>query len=614
MIVKKVAKKVKGNFSTLSNYLMDNKNNNEKVEEFKFTNCNFEDYELNVHEITSTQQANTASKIDKTYHLIVSFQEDEIIDSQKMEKIEEELVKALKFEKHQRLSVVHGNTNNLHLHIAINQIDPETLKIHDPFRDVKILQEKAVELEEKYYLKRDNHSHIKIEDKNVDKTIDKHSGLKSFLTWIKDEAGEDIKKTLNDKDASFENLQKTLNKYNLEIRERGAGLVISDKSRALFVKASDVSRSLTKTELTKRYYNFDVSIKIDEKALKRFGMDDNNSLWQEYQEQQQKTKLNKTELLTKLDKQSKEEFEQFKINYEKRRTYIKHQTSNILKKSAYKHLANEKKRELEEIKAKIKRIRTKIYDQNQASTFSDFLLKKASDGNKEAIDLLQKRELKEKSLSNNVIGNRVEAANKNTTIIAALDPKISKQGIVFYKLDNAKIIDHGKILKLAGESSDENLKIFSDVAKIKFGKEALHAKGDKKFKQKLIEYNEKTSLGLKLKTTNNLKEEYNNEQRGKLSAADDKRRLQIYISNARDIVERAGKHFEDVISKLRNLGSTWNSSINERITDVHIDQTRSNRVENGINTNSATRTATNRERNGSIQNINKKTRNVDILK
>ena len=57
MIVKKITKKssTQSSFKNLSKYMLDEKNGRQKVEEYTFTNCSFENVEDNILEIENTQ-------------------------------------------------------------------------------------------------------------------------------------------------------------------------------------------------------------------------------------------------------------------------------------------------------------------------------------------------------------------------------------------------------------------------------------------------------------------------------------------------------------------------------------------------------------------------------
>ena len=109
-----------------------------------------------IKEIESTQAQNTRAKGDKTYHLIISFREGEQPDPEQLKDIEESLCKAIGLGKHQRMSAVHTDTDNLHVHVAINKIHPETFKMIEPYYDQYKMGEVCQALEVKHGLQVDN--------------------------------------------------------------------------------------------------------------------------------------------------------------------------------------------------------------------------------------------------------------------------------------------------------------------------------------------------------------------------------------------------------------------------------------------------------------------------
>lgn len=162
MVVKQVAaKKGTGSFGGLANYLLDRQNGGKKVYDFEFKNCSFEqDRDLNLKEIQITTNLNQRAKSDKVLHLVVSFHEDEHPSKEQLQFIEQELAKAIGMQEHQRLIVSHKNTNNFHMHIAINKIHPQSKKLIDPSWSKKRLSQKAFELEEKFGFKQDQNQLI----------------------------------------------------------------------------------------------------------------------------------------------------------------------------------------------------------------------------------------------------------------------------------------------------------------------------------------------------------------------------------------------------------------------------------------------------------------------
>ncbi|MBZ7982467.1 relaxase/mobilization nuclease domain-containing protein, partial [Campylobacter sp. RM12640] len=227
MIIKKVIfkKQNKSSFKNLANYILDRDDKklfnyivdkehkeNDKVESFKFSNCSFDDIDDNIFEILNTQILNTITKQDKTMHLIVSFKEDEKPKKEILDDIENEIVAVLCMKEHQRVSAVHTNTNNLHMHIAINKVNPITYKVINPYNDVKILQNLAIKLEKKHKLQKDNH----ISNKDLNKNIyNKHTMSTGFNEWVKNKLENKVEDVLNNENATFNDIVKLLFDYDL---------------------------------------------------------------------------------------------------------------------------------------------------------------------------------------------------------------------------------------------------------------------------------------------------------------------------------------------------------------------------------------------------------------
>jgi len=140
MIVKQIASKGKGSFQALAAYLLDFKNDAEKVEDYAFTNCPFDAIEENISYIKQMQELNQMVQSDKSLHLVVSFQEEEFPSKETLADIEYELLKSLGMQEHHRLSVSHNNTNNFHFHIAVNRLNPQSNLLVDPWKSKMKLQ------------------------------------------------------------------------------------------------------------------------------------------------------------------------------------------------------------------------------------------------------------------------------------------------------------------------------------------------------------------------------------------------------------------------------------------------------------------------------------------
>lgn len=123
----------------------------------KATNCVSEDPCWAVKECIALGAQNTRSKRPKSYHMVISFPEGEKPTSVQFADIEKTLVSAIGLREHKRISAIHQDTDNCHLHIAICTVHPESLRNISPWHDHLKMQTAAGELELRHGLKRENH-------------------------------------------------------------------------------------------------------------------------------------------------------------------------------------------------------------------------------------------------------------------------------------------------------------------------------------------------------------------------------------------------------------------------------------------------------------------------
>src|SRR5271168_1749294 len=163
MISKKVAMKAaaKSRFGLLVAYLLDPQGKKTRVGEVSITNCISTDTTWAVREITATQRLNARAISDRTYHLLVSLRAGENPGAQTLRVIEERFCTELGYAEHQRVSVVHHDTDNVHIHVAINKIHPTTLTLHDPIADYKKWSKLCAILEHELGLAKDNHQRVR---------------------------------------------------------------------------------------------------------------------------------------------------------------------------------------------------------------------------------------------------------------------------------------------------------------------------------------------------------------------------------------------------------------------------------------------------------------------
>ncbi|HIH2247976.1 TPA: TraI/MobA(P) family conjugative relaxase, partial [Campylobacter coli] len=519
MIIKKIPSKKqnKSSFKNLSNYILDKDNNNakvlvdymldknnemDKVEGYHFTNCSFDNDEDNINEIINTQKLNTTTKQDKTLHLVVSFQEDEKPTLEILQTIEEEIAKSLGMSDHQRLSVIHSNTNNLHIHIAINKVNPHTLKVINPYNDVRILQETAMKLEKKYNLKLDNH--ISQKDKQSNK-YNIHTMNCNFETWVKEKLSKQVDLILKDEKTTFKDIKQLLAKYDLEFRERRKGFVIASKSEKLFCKASSIHRELSKQALEKRFKELDLK---QEKENTEKIEEEKQEIKERYQRPNKETSKALWEKYLRIENEKKAELDKELRMLKLRRNEFKTSIPSMkFSKETFKHVKNQRmifKNKQKELYQKYKRV-----------SYRDFLISESLSGNEEATRALRRSKTK---INENE--NTLSSEQEKPKIFENVD-YITKEGYAVYKSGFNKAIDKGEMLKVSlinGKDDKEFLLNSLLMAIDRFGNH-LNITGDENFKRNILEVANDYNLNVSFTDPQMQKiQEGNNDKRQEMKA------------------------------------------------------------------------------------------------
>ncbi|MDF4751064.1 relaxase/mobilization nuclease domain-containing protein, partial [Vibrio parahaemolyticus] len=159
MIAKHVPMRSQGksDFAGLVNYITDHQSKEHRLGNVRLNNCEATTVRDAISEVLATQFANTRAKSDKTYHLIVSLPNGEQLEAHTLAAIEELICQGLGYGEHQRVSAVHNDTDNQHIHIAINKIHPTRNTIHEPYYPHKKLAEMCEAIEQDFGLQPDNH-------------------------------------------------------------------------------------------------------------------------------------------------------------------------------------------------------------------------------------------------------------------------------------------------------------------------------------------------------------------------------------------------------------------------------------------------------------------------
>lgn len=226
-----------------------------------------------VREMNHTALQNPLCK-DPVYHFILSWPEHEKPDNAKVFDAATHALNRLGLSEHQAVIAIHGNTDNLHCHVAVSRINPNTCKSHHIEWSEKTLHFAARESEIKHGWSHDNGLYI-VGIENGIKTIlpNKELGLDrhnlsylptwrdhdSLEAWLKTTVAKHLKQDLQllpDWDA----LHTWLYRHSIELKDSGGGglklYATSADGEVLTIAASKVFRFLKSADMEKAWGPF----------------------------------------------------------------------------------------------------------------------------------------------------------------------------------------------------------------------------------------------------------------------------------------------------------------------------------------------------------------------
>lgn len=196
---------------------------------------------------------------DPVYHAVISWQKDEKPTDRQAFEACQEAMKAIGMQGHQFVAAVHRDTDNHHVHLMVNRVNPETYKAVYPDRDFYKLDRTMREVELSQGWKHDNGPfsvHERDGNKVVDwakssakeyrkeqaekrirrptkvKDMEQHTGNESLYSYAQAEPKNDARAVLQTPVASWQSLHRVLAKHGLELRPT------SDKMNAFRVHSA----------------------------------------------------------------------------------------------------------------------------------------------------------------------------------------------------------------------------------------------------------------------------------------------------------------------------------------------------------------------------------------
>ncbi|MGQ0555568.1 MAG: TraI/MobA(P) family conjugative relaxase [Nitrospiraceae bacterium] len=470
MIIKHVPMRTlrKSNVVSLVDYLTNTQGRQERVGEIALTNCQSDRPDAASLEMLNTQSLNTRAKSDKTYHLIMSFRPGEFPSAQTLRAIEARVCHRLGFGEHQRVSVLHHDTNNVHLHLAINKIHPTRYTLHEPYNAYRAFGELCDSLEEAFHLKRDQHQVRKTSGENRASDMERQAGTESLIGWMQRECLHELRSA-----DTWSALHQVLRQHGLAIQPRGQGLVITD-GQGTFVRASSVARDLSKQSLERRLGQFQPPDPVQTaKPTRRYeptpvrSRMDTRALYERYQQDRLVRAQGRAVAM-----QEARIRKAHSIDAAKRAGQIKRDTINltmrgrITKKLLYAKVSQTLRSDLRQIVDRHRRDCVTITERYKRLTWADWLRQQALAGDQEALHALRAREAARGLSGDTIVAVGTRLVN---AVVGAKQDYITKQGTIIYRVGLSAVRDDGTRLQVSREVTNDGIDAALRLAIQKYG-------------------------------------------------------------------------------------------------------------------------------------------------
>ena len=324
---------------------------------------------------------------------------------------------------------------------------------------------------------------VRVISENLADDMEHHAGIESLLGWIKRNCLPQLEETKNW--PAFHNI---LNENGLQIRERGNGFIISD-SKGLAVKASSISRSMSKNKLKKRLGKFEsIESNFSNHENKRHYEQrpinrriNTVELFAKYQAEQKNNKATISDALATTRSRKNSLIEQAKRQGRLKRAAIKGQKTN--KKILYTLINKTLQSNINIIRKQYDKERQTIFDKFPRNTWADWLQKQAFLGDRVALSILRCREFRNSKNSNLITGKKESDTNPISSF--KID-NITKEGTIIYRVGSCSIRDHGDFFKISKALSKEYLIAAIKMAQQRFG-QCIKVDGSELFKKAIVQ-------------------------------------------------------------------------------------------------------------------------------
>ena len=236
----------------LTNYLEQSKQNENqtRVDDRFFFNQTEEAFDLQTcaTDMLQVMNKNERVKSAKYAHYVLSLEEGQTLSHDEWKEYLSKTLKSLGLEEHQAYAVMHCDTDNQHVHLVVNKINPNSLNVAQLAYEKLNLKKLRTEINEELDLK---FTQSQSKELLKTKTFNSNLSFTSYVSQLKDHLF---------KANSWQEFFKVLQDNGVTYSQHGNGYVFQSLDKKFATKASSINRNFVISKLEQKFGKMEQSM------------------------------------------------------------------------------------------------------------------------------------------------------------------------------------------------------------------------------------------------------------------------------------------------------------------------------------------------------------------
>ena len=246
----------------LTNYLEQSKQNENqtRVADRFFFNQTEEAFDLQTcaTDMLQVMNKNERVKSAKYAHYVLSLEEGQTLSHDEWKEYLSKTLKSLGLEEHQAYAVMHCDTDNQHVHLVVNKINPNTLNVAQLAYEKLNLKKLRTDINEELDL-RFNQSQSKELSKT--KSFNSNQSFTSYVSQLKDQLF---------KANSWKEFNQILHDNGIVYKAHGNGYIFQSLDEQFATKASNINRNFSIKKLEQKFGKLEETFVPDIKPVRQY--------------------------------------------------------------------------------------------------------------------------------------------------------------------------------------------------------------------------------------------------------------------------------------------------------------------------------------------------------